>query len=246
MWTRLVLRPLILWQFKRPFDSSRITRLSFRLWRARYWERVTPTSLCRKRNQSSRLHSHILPEWRMRREARERSAGAFLQSLLGQRLSRCAEEKLDLLEEFLRSKHEDIRTKSMVDTGELSDRAVAERAGIGFSAKNCMITTPEYGSYVYLAEMITNIPFEPDVPIEDMCGSCTKCLDACPTGALVNPGQLNARYDLFLTQTKGFCLMNSGQRSETACTDAIRAKRCVLLIKGRIFIFIRKWSLTLR
>lgn len=67
-----------------------------------------------------------------------------------------------MLEEFLRSKHVDIRTKSMVDTGELSDRAVAERAGIGFSAKNCMIITPEFGSYVYLAEMITNVPFEPD------------------------------------------------------------------------------------
>ena len=50
----------------------------------------------------------------------------------------------------------------MVDTGELVDRAVAERAGIGWSAKNCSIITPEFGSYVYLGEMITNIPFAPD------------------------------------------------------------------------------------
>ena len=49
----------------------------------------------------------------------------------------------------------------MVDTGELSDRAVAERAGIGWSAKNCSIITPEFGSYVYLGEMITSIPFSP-------------------------------------------------------------------------------------
>ena len=52
----------------------------------------------------------------------------------------------------------------MVDTGELSDRAVAERAGIGWSGKNCAIITPEFGSYVYLGEMITNLPFEPDIP----------------------------------------------------------------------------------
>lgn len=114
-------------------------------------------------------------------------------------------KKLDMLEEFLRSKHVDIRTKSMVDTGELSDRAVAERAGIGFSAKNCMIITPEFGSYVYLAEMITNVPFEPDEKIEDQCGTCNKCVDSCPTGALVNPGQLNSQRCIsFLTQTKGF------------------------------------------
>jgi epoxyqueuosine reductase len=93
----------------------------------------------------------------------------------------------------------------MVDTGELSDRDVAERAGIGWSGKNCSIITPEFGSFVYLGEMITNIPFEPDLPIEDQCGDCTLCLDACPTGALVQGGQINAqRCVAFLTQTKGF------------------------------------------
>ena len=93
----------------------------------------------------------------------------------------------------------------MVDTGELVDRAVAERAGIGWSGKNCSIITPEFGSYVYLGEMITNIPFEPDEPIENECGDCTLCLDVCPTGALVQPGQLNAQHCVaFLTQTKDF------------------------------------------
>jgi epoxyqueuosine reductase len=93
----------------------------------------------------------------------------------------------------------------MVDTGELVDRAVAERAGIGWSGKNCSIITPEFGSYVYLGEMITTIPFEPDQPIEDQCGTCNKCLEACPTGALVQGGQINAQKCIaFLTQTKGF------------------------------------------
>ena len=92
----------------------------------------------------------------------------------------------------------------MVDTGALVDRAVAERAGIGWSGKNCSIITPEFGSYVYLGELITNIPFAPDKPMEDECGDCRLCLDVCPTGALIQGGQLDAqRCIAFLTQTKG-------------------------------------------
>ncbi|MDN3018862.1 tRNA epoxyqueuosine(34) reductase QueG [Paenibacillus sp. BSR1-1] len=112
-------------------------------------------------------------------------------------------DRLKKLEAFILTKVPDARLKSMVDTGELSDRAVAERAGIGWSGKNCAIITPEFGSYVYIGEMITSIPFEPDTPIEDQCGTCTKCLDACPTGALVQGGQINAQRCIsFLTQTK--------------------------------------------
>ncbi|MCQ6276770.1 tRNA epoxyqueuosine(34) reductase QueG [Bacillus sp. V3B] len=112
-------------------------------------------------------------------------------------------ERLKKLETYILEKVPEAQCKSMVDTGELSDRAVAERAGIGWSGKNCAIITPEFGSYVYLGEMITNIPFEPDTPIEDQCGTCNKCIEACPTGALVQGGQINAQSCIsFLTQTK--------------------------------------------
>ncbi|MEL3962307.1 tRNA epoxyqueuosine(34) reductase QueG [Lysinibacillus endophyticus] len=114
-------------------------------------------------------------------------------------------ERLQLIEEWLRERVPNVTLKSMVDTGELVDRAVAERAGIGWSGKNCSIITPEFGSYVYLGEMITNIPFQPDNPIENECGDCRLCLEVCPTGALVEAGQLNSkRCVAFLTQTKDF------------------------------------------
>lgn len=114
-------------------------------------------------------------------------------------------EALEKLEGFIRERVPDAVLESMVDTGVLVDRAVAERAGIGFSAKNCAVISPKWGSWIYLGEMVTNIPFPPDAPVEEDCGECTKCIDACPTGALVGPGQLNAQACIsFLTQTKGF------------------------------------------
>ncbi|GEN85724.1 tRNA epoxyqueuosine(34) reductase QueG [Oceanobacillus sojae] len=114
-------------------------------------------------------------------------------------------KRLDKLGEYIKARVPDAIIKSMVDTGELSDRAVAERAGVGFSGKNTSIITKEHGSFVYLGEMLTNIPFIPDEKIEDGCGDCTICLDACPTGAIVQGGQLNAqRCIAFLTQTKDF------------------------------------------
>ena len=131
--------------------------------------------------------------------------GIFCRASWGTDYHTVLREKLTLLEAFLQEKVPGCRLRSMVDTGELSDRAVAERAGIGWSAKNCAIITPEFGSYVYLGEIITDLPFESDEPMEDQCGDCRLCLDVCPTGALVQGGQLNSQKCVaYLTQTKGF------------------------------------------
>lgn len=131
--------------------------------------------------------------------------GLFSRASWGMDYHIILKERLKKLEEFIMERVPEAHCKSMVDTGELSDRAVAERAGIGWSGKNCAIITPEFGSYVYLGEMITNLPFAPDEPMEDRCGDCNKCIDACPTGALVQGGQINAQRCIsFLTQTKDF------------------------------------------
>lgn len=129
--------------------------------------------------------------------------GIFARASWGLDYHTVLREKLALLELFILTHIPDAKLRSMVDTGELSDRAVAERAGIGWSAKNCAIITPEFGSYVYLGEMITSIPFAPSEQMEEQCGECTLCLDICPTGALIEGGQLNAqRCIAFITQTK--------------------------------------------
>ncbi|MGG3914880.1 tRNA epoxyqueuosine(34) reductase QueG [Rossellomorea vietnamensis] len=131
--------------------------------------------------------------------------GIFCRASWGTDYHHVLRDRLSKLEEYIVSRVPQARFKSMVDTGELVDRAVAERAGIGWSGKNCSIITPEFGSYVYLGEMVTNLPFEPDTPMEDQCGTCNKCVDVCPTGALIEGGQLDSQKCIaFLTQTKGF------------------------------------------
>ncbi|CAM3673418.1 tRNA epoxyqueuosine(34) reductase QueG [Cohnella lubricantis] len=130
--------------------------------------------------------------------------GILSRSAWGEDYHRVLNDRLSKLADWIAERVPEARGLSMVDTGALSDRAVAERAGIGWSGKNASILTPEWGSWVYLGEMITNLPLPPDTPITDSCGDCTRCIDACPTGALVGPGQLNAQICVsYVTQTKG-------------------------------------------
>ena len=98
--------------------------------------------------------------------------GIFCRASWGVDYHTAVRERLQLIESWLVDRVPGVKIKSMVDTGELVDRAVAERAGIGWSGKNCSIITPEFGSYVYLGEVMTNIPFAPDTPMEDGCGDC--------------------------------------------------------------------------
>lgn len=131
--------------------------------------------------------------------------GIISRTSWGQDYHSVLRNRLERLEAFIKDRVTNAVTMSMVDTGVLVDRAVAERAGVGWSAKNCAVITPEFGSWVFLGDMITNIPFPPDTPITEDCGDCTLCIDSCPTGALVGPGQLNSSLCIsFVTQTKGW------------------------------------------
>lgn len=84
-------------------------------------------------------------------------------------------------------------TRVFVDDGPMNDRAAAERAGIGWFGKNTNILTPSHGSWVFLAQVITDVELQPDIPLKKTCGSCVRCIDDCPTGAIIAPYVLDNR-----------------------------------------------------
>jgi epoxyqueuosine reductase len=93
-----------------------------------------------------------------------------------------------------------VSARVFVDSSPLAERAVAERAGLGWFGKNTMLLLPGAGSWAFLCEVILEVPLEPDAPVRKSCGACTRCLDVCPTGALVAPGVLDTpRCISFLT-----------------------------------------------
>jgi epoxyqueuosine reductase len=87
---------------------------------------------------------------------------------------------------------EPFEARAYVDTGPVQERVYARHAGIGWIGKNTCVINPRLGSWVFLAEIICSLPLEPDEPALDQCGTCSLCLEACPTQALVAPGVLDA------------------------------------------------------
>lgn len=101
-------------------------------------------------------------------------------------------EKLDQFLKILTETDPGFSAKSFVDTGPVMDKAWAARAGLGWIGKHTNIINPEYGSWIFLATILTNYEFEYSSLINDFCGTCTRCIDACPTGAITDSYVLNA------------------------------------------------------
>lgn len=96
-------------------------------------------------------------------------------------------DKLKALLDFIRENIGEVEGRGFVDSAPVLDKAWAERAGLGWIGKNSNLINKENGSFFFVAELITDLDLEPDGPVTDHCGTCTRCIDACPTGAIIEP-----------------------------------------------------------
>ena len=101
-------------------------------------------------------------------------------------------KKLKALANWLQEQEKDIVTRYYVDTGPILEKVLAEKAGLGWIAKNGNLITREYGSWVFLGEVLTNLELMSDRPHSQHCGNCTRCIEACPTSAIVKPFVVDA------------------------------------------------------
>lgn len=110
----------------------------------------------------------------------------------GRDYHRILHKKLKALALWLEAQGAEINARYYADTGPIQDKAWAEQAGIGWIAKNGNVITREYGSWIFLGEVLTNLELTPDPPHTQHCGTCTRCMDACPTQAIPTPFVVDA------------------------------------------------------
>lgn len=100
-------------------------------------------------------------------------------------------DKLKELLNGIREQAGDINGRAFVDSAPVLERAWAKKSGLGWTGKNANLIHPRKGSFFFLAELIIDLEATPDMPMRDYCGSCTRCMDACPTQAIVAPGEVD-------------------------------------------------------
>lgn len=96
-------------------------------------------------------------------------------------------EKLKALSHFIRDEIGEVNGRAFVDSAPVLDRAWAKKSGLGWIGKNSNLIHPKAGSFFFIAELILDLELDSDAPMKDYCGTCTRCIDACPTSAIVAP-----------------------------------------------------------
>lgn len=123
---------------------------------------------------------------------RRETRGRVARYALGDDYHELIKPRLYALADWLRDRVPGTRTRCGVDTAPVMERELSARAGIGWIGKNTCVIHPRLGSWLLLGEVLTTLDLPADAPETDHCGTCRRCLDACPTGAIIEPYRLDA------------------------------------------------------
>jgi epoxyqueuosine reductase len=121
------------------------------------------------------------------------SAPKISQYAYGQDYHFVIKDKLKDLFQFIHDEIGEVGGRVFVDSAPVMDKVWAEKSGLGWIGKNTNLIHPKEGSFFFIAELILDLELSPDGPMKDYCGTCTKCIDACPTDALIQPYVIDAK-----------------------------------------------------
>jgi epoxyqueuosine reductase len=122
----------------------------------------------------------------------EQETGRIARYALGDDYHELIKDRLHALADWIRQRCPDAQTRAAVDTAPVMEKEISARAGVGWVGKNTCIIHPQVGSWLLLGEVITTLDLPADEPAVDRCGTCRRCIDACPTGA-ITPYSVDAR-----------------------------------------------------
>ncbi|HEY1685593.1 MAG TPA: tRNA epoxyqueuosine(34) reductase QueG [Tepidisphaeraceae bacterium] len=129
----------------------------------------------------------------LNQETRREDQGRIARYALGDDYHELIKSRLHTLADWMRNRWPGTETRACVDTAPLLEKDLAARAGLGWIGKHTCVINETIGSWFFLGEVLTSLELPPDAPATDHCGTCTRCIDACPTQAITAPYQLDAR-----------------------------------------------------
>jgi len=146
-------------------------------------KRLDPTKLV----QGSKSVISLLLNYYPFQEQKDKTAPKISKYAYGKDYHFVIKDKLKALLNFIQEEIGEVQGRAFVDSAPVLDKAWATRSGLGWIGKNSNLLTQQIGSFYFIAELIVDLELEYDMPTKDHCGSCTACIDACPTQAIVEP-----------------------------------------------------------
>lgn len=146
-------------------------------------KRLDPTKLV----EGSKSVISLLLNYYPAQEQKDKTAPKISKYAYGKDYHFVIKEKLKDLINFIQEEIGEVHARAFVDSAPVLDKAWAARSGLGWIGKNSNLLTQQVGSFYFIAELIVDLELEYDSPVTDHCGSCTACLDSCPTNAIVEP-----------------------------------------------------------